>query len=96
MYEQSQLKDYEQPKLLTSDLDENSDALKREINYLINKAKYFKPKTTAEKKKSTTTKTTVTNNEESEEKLDNNEENHEEKSTKDTNEPESKESTEKG
>jgi hypoxia up-regulated 1 len=56
--EQSKLKDYEQPKLLTSDLEEKADALKREINYLINKAKYFKPKTTTEsaKKKSSTEK----------------------------------------
>ena len=42
--EQSKVPDYEQPKLLTTDIADKIESLKREINYLITKAKYFKPK----------------------------------------------------
>ena len=42
--EQSKTPDHEQPKLLTTDINEKIDGLKREVNYLITKAKYFKPK----------------------------------------------------
>lgn len=56
--EQAKVPDYEQPKLLTSDINDKMDELKREVNYLISKAKYFrpKPKTTTPKPKTEETK----------------------------------------
>lgn len=58
--EQAKVADYETPKLLSSDISEKMDALRREVSYLITKAKYFrpKPKKTTENVKSNTTKTT--------------------------------------
>jgi hypothetical protein len=44
--EQAALQDSDQPKLLTSDINDKGEALRREVNYLITKSKYFKPKTT--------------------------------------------------
>jgi hypothetical protein len=59
--EQAKVPDYEQPKLLTADISDKVDALKREINYMITKAKYFKPKpkkpTSADGNKGNQTKT---------------------------------------
>jgi hypoxia up-regulated 1 len=44
--EQAKLAENEHPKLLSSDIADKIDALKREVNYLVSKIKYFKPKTT--------------------------------------------------
>jgi hypothetical protein len=96
--EQSKLGDDEHPKLLTSDLDEKADALKREISYLVNKAKYFKPKTTTQKSTTsmpkTGTKNTSSTADEYEEEVDDGED-FEEKTDRKTEEPEKKEDTEK-
>lgn len=43
--EQSEIPDYEKPKLLLEDLGGKMQALDREVKYLINKAKTYKPKT---------------------------------------------------
>lgn len=43
--EQSALPDYEKPKLVVEDIALKMQALDREVKYLINKAKTFKPKT---------------------------------------------------
>jgi len=51
--EQAKVSDNEQPKLLVSDIHNKMEELKREVNYLLNKIKYFRPKTT---KKPETTK----------------------------------------
>ena len=65
--EQAKMPDYEQPKLLTTDINEKMDGLKREISYLINKAKYFRPKP-KKKPESEKVKTNKTKTEEKEEK----------------------------
>jgi len=52
--EQGKLADYEAPKLLSADIADKIDALRREVNYLISKAKYFKPKPKATPKANTT------------------------------------------
>jgi hypoxia up-regulated 1 len=41
--EQAKVADNETPKLLSSDVQEKSDNLKREIGYLVTKIKYFRP-----------------------------------------------------
>jgi hypothetical protein len=51
--EQAKVADNEDPKLLSNDILDKMDELKREVNYLVSKIKYFKPKT----KKPTTTAT---------------------------------------
>lgn len=43
--EQSAIPDYEKPKLLVEDIAMKMQALDREVKYLINKAKTFRPKT---------------------------------------------------
>ncbi|XP_071111379.1 hypoxia up-regulated protein 1-like isoform X1 [Haliotis cracherodii] len=56
--EQKKLKDYENPKMLVEDIALKIQALDREVKYLINKAKYWKPKTkpkTDDKKKTNST-----------------------------------------
>jgi hypothetical protein len=57
--EQAKAADNEQPKLTSTDISEKIDALKREVNYLVSKIKYFRPKTT--KKPPTSSKTNGTN-----------------------------------
>lgn len=54
--EQAKLKDSDNPKLLASNIQDKIGALKREVQYLLTKIKYFRPKTT------TTTTTTTTAN----------------------------------
>ena len=44
--EQAKVADNEQPKLLSSDIAEKAESLKREVSYLVTKIKYFRPKTT--------------------------------------------------
>jgi len=44
--EQAKTADNEQPKLTSTDISDKIDALKREVNYLVSKIKYFRPKTT--------------------------------------------------
>jgi len=44
--EQAKVADHEDPKLLSSDIQDKVDSLKREVNYLVSKIKYFRPKTT--------------------------------------------------
>jgi hypothetical protein len=44
--EQAKLADHEQPKLLSADIHNKMEELKREVNYLLTKIKYFRPKTT--------------------------------------------------
>jgi hypothetical protein len=44
--EQAKLADHEQPKLLSIDIHNKMEELKREVNYLLTKIKYFRPKTT--------------------------------------------------
>ena len=44
--EQAKLADHEQPKLLSTDINNKMEELKREVNYLLTKIKYFRPKTT--------------------------------------------------
>jgi hypoxia up-regulated 1 len=62
--EQAKVAENEDPKLLSSDIQEKIDALKREVNYLVSKIKYFRPKTkkppTAEKQQNKTANATNT------------------------------------
>ena len=44
--EQAKVAENETPKLLSADISDRIDALKREVNYLVSKIKYFRPKTT--------------------------------------------------
>ncbi len=44
--EQAKLADHEHPKLLSIDIHNKMEELKREVNYLLTKIKYFRPKTT--------------------------------------------------
>lgn len=44
--EQALVKDNETPKLLCSDITDKTDALRREVGYLVSKIKYFRPPTT--------------------------------------------------
>ena len=81
--EQSQVPDYEQPKLLSIDINDKMDALKREINYLISKAKYFKPKPKKKpvsETKETSNKTKTEEGEKDKEEKDNKNEEDKEKS----------------
>ena len=57
--EQAKVKDSEDPKVLSAEIVEKSEALKKEVNYLVSKIKYFRPKTTKKPKteKSTAEKT---------------------------------------
>ncbi|KAL4229247.1 Hypoxia up-regulated protein 1 [Mactra antiquata] len=60
--EQSSLPDYEKPKLLLDDIGSKMQSLDREVKYLINKAKTFKPKskpTSSKNKSKETTNDTV-------------------------------------
>ena len=43
--EQAKVADNEQPKLLTNDISDKIDNLKREVSYLVTKIKYFRPPT---------------------------------------------------
>lgn len=43
--EQAKVLDNQQPKLLSTDVQEKLDALRREVSYLVSKIKYFRPKT---------------------------------------------------
>lgn len=58
--EQAKAADNEQPKLTSIDISDKIDALKREVNYLVSKIKYFRPKTT--KKPPTANKSNSTAN----------------------------------
>lgn len=60
--EQAKVSDSEQPKLLSTDISDKMDELKREIGYLTSKIKYFRPKKKATEK--TTNKTNDTSNSE--------------------------------
>lgn len=42
--EQAKVADHEEPKLLSKDITDKVEALKREVNYLLSKIKYFRPK----------------------------------------------------
>ncbi|CAF0912064.1 unnamed protein product [Brachionus calyciflorus] len=56
--EQAKVADNEQPKLLSTDISDKIDELKREVSYLSSKIKYFRPKkkpSTEEKNKKNTT-----------------------------------------
>ena len=56
--EQAKVADNEQPKLLSTDIGDKMDELKREVSYLSSKIKYFRPKkkpSTEEKNKKNTT-----------------------------------------
>jgi hypoxia up-regulated 1 len=44
--EQAKVADHEDPKLVSTDINDKIDNLKREVNYLVSKIKYFRPKTT--------------------------------------------------
>lgn len=44
--EQAKISDNQDPKLLANDITDKIEELKREVNYMINKIKYFRPKTT--------------------------------------------------
>ena len=52
--DQSALPDYEKPKLLVEDIAFKMQALDREVKYLINKAKTFRPKPKAKPAKNKT------------------------------------------
>ena len=43
--EQALLKDNETPKLLSADITDKAEALRREVGYLVTKIKYFRPPT---------------------------------------------------
>lgn len=43
--EQAKVADNENPKLLSRDVVDKMEELKREVNYLVSKIKYFRPKT---------------------------------------------------
>lgn len=58
--EQAKVPDNQTPKLLSTDVAEKIDGLKREVSYLVNKIKYFRPKTT--KKPIVTPKPTAESN----------------------------------
>ena len=45
MNEQAKVADNQQPKLLTNDISDKIDNLKREVSYLVTKIKYFRPPT---------------------------------------------------
>lgn len=53
--EQNAIPDYEKPKLLIEDLAAKMHALDREVKYLINKAKTYKPKSKPKAPKNKTT-----------------------------------------
>ena len=53
--EQKELPAYEKPKLLLDDIGAKMQALDREVKYLINKAKTFKPKAKPKAAKNKTT-----------------------------------------
>lgn len=62
--EQAKIADNENPKLLSSDVQEKTDNLKREIGYLVTKIKYFRPPVTKKPKiakKSTASNGTASN-----------------------------------
>lgn len=61
--EQAKVADNEAPKLLSADITDKIDALKREVNYMVTKIKYFKPKVKkpAADKNKNATNTTETN-----------------------------------
>lgn len=59
--EQAKVSDNEQPKLLSTDISDKIDELKREIGYLSSKIKYFRPK---KKPVENTNKTNSTSNNE--------------------------------
>jgi len=44
--EQAKVSDNQNPKLLSTDIAEKTENLKREVGYLVTKIKYFRPKTT--------------------------------------------------
>lgn len=56
--EQSEMPDYEKPKLLLDDIATKMQSLDREVKYLINKAKTFKPKSKPKVSKNKTEKST--------------------------------------
>ncbi|XP_052804905.1 hypoxia up-regulated protein 1-like isoform X2 [Mya arenaria] len=58
--EQSQIPDYETPKLLLEDIGRRMQALDREVKYLINKAKTYKPKAKPKSEKNKTTNKNAT------------------------------------
>lgn len=60
MNEQAKLPENEDPKLLSNDISDKMEELKREVNYLVSKIKYFRPKTT--KKPPTAEKSNSTSN----------------------------------
>jgi hypothetical protein len=57
--EQAKLSDNQDPKFLSNDINDKIEELKREVNYLISKIKYFRPKTT---KKPATSEPKASNN----------------------------------
>ena len=56
--EQAKVPENQNPKLLSTDITEKTESLKREVGYLVTKIKYFRPKTT---KKPVTVKPTAAN-----------------------------------
>ena len=52
--DQAKVADNEDPKLLSSDIADKADELKREVNYMLSKIKYFRPKKKAVTKASKT------------------------------------------
>lgn len=60
--EQAKVTDREQPKLLSADISDKIDELKREIGYLTSKIKYYRPK--KKPSESTNNKTNGTSNSE--------------------------------
>ena len=68
--EQAKTPDNESPKLLSTDIADKSENLKREVGYLVTKIKYFRPPTkktplkTDEEKVKTANKTNSTNEKE--------------------------------
>jgi len=104
--EQSKLADNEQPKLLSNDVHDKAEALKREIGYLLTKVKYFRPpvkKPVKTEKKSNETETEKKSSEKetddkeaSDEKADDAEESTSEKSKMDEETTSEQESTTEG
>lgn len=61
--EQAKISDNQDPKLLANDITDKIEELKREVNYMINKIKYFRPKTTKKPATSETKANKTTTNE---------------------------------
>ena len=95
--EQSKIKEYEDPKLTSVDINDKIDAIKREVGFLVTKIKYFRPPTkktplkTDEEKVKTAKKETETDDK----KEDKSEKKTEEKSEKKSEEKSEKKSEEK-